>query len=186
MVTRSTSAKASVSGGRPAPTRPVWVRLPRYAYAGAVLNIAAWTSSWAQIGPWPYTFFALWLGFILVLDGVNLARAGTSPLVRSRGRFVAMFVISCPFWWTFELLNARVQNWHYVFDHPYSTLAYFLIASLNFSTVLPAVMEMAELLATFPRLRPRLAPPDVGPRATNRTAAWLLGVGVLMVVLPFQ
>ena len=185
MVTRSTSTKASISGERPVPTRPLWARLPRYAYAGAVLNIAAWTSSWARIGPWPYTFFALWLGFILVLDGVNLARAGTSPLVRSRGRFVAMFMISCPFWWTFELLNMPVQNWHYVFDHPYSTLAYFLIASLNFSTVLPAVMEMAELLVSFERLRPLLRPPDVGPRISNQWAAVWLVVGALAVLLPF-
>jgi hypothetical protein len=161
-------------------------RLPWYTYLGAALNLTAWMCSWAQIGPRRYTFFALWLGFILVLDGLNVARAGTSLLARSRGKFIALFLISCPFWWSFELLNVPVQNWHYILDQPYSGLAYFLIASLNFSTVLPAVMEMAELLATFPRLRPRLAPPDVGPRASNWTAARLLGVGVLMVVLPFQ
>jgi hypothetical protein len=165
--------------------RPLLLRLPAYAYVGGALNLAAWISSWGRIGPWPYTFFALWLGFILVLDGVNLAHSGTSPLARSRAGFVALFLCSSPFWWVFEGLNVPVQNWHYVLDRPYSTLAFFLIASLNFSTVLPAVMEMAELLASFTPLRPRLRPPDVGPRVSVPVAALLLALGVVSAVLPF-
>jgi hypothetical protein len=194
MVTRATSRDGALTGETQASyaagrvehvERPFWARIPRYAYMGAALNIAAWTSSWAQIGPSHYTFFAIWFGFILVLDGLNVARTGTSPLARSRRGFVAMFLISCPFWWTFELLNVPVQNWHYILDQPYSTLAYVLIASLNFSTVLPAVMEIAELLATVPRLRPRLRPPEVGPRVSYLAAAGWLVLGVVTVALPF-
>ncbi len=185
MSTRTPATDVGAARETRAPGTSFWARLPAYAYLGAALNVAVWTSSWARIGPWRYTFFALWLGFILVLDGVNLARAGTSPLARSRVGFAAMFLISCPFWWSFELLNVPVQNWHYTLDQPYSALAYFLMASLNFSTVLPAVMEMAELIASAPALRPRLRPPEVGPRLSNWAAAGWMGAGVVTVALPF-
>lgn len=161
-------------------------RVPAYAYVGAALNIFAWVSSWARLGFWwPYTFFALWFGFILVLDGMNVARTGSSPLSRSRAGFVGLFLCSVPFWWCFEFLNLPVQNWHYRLDQPYSGLAYFLIASLNFSTVLPAVMEIAELWASVPALRPRLSASATGPRLPVRWAIGMLALGVVCVALPF-
>ncbi len=166
--------------------RPFLSRIPLYAYLGALLNALAWVSSWARVGPWPYAFFPLWLGFILVLDGLNVARTGTSLLRRGRWRFVMLFVYSSPFWWIFEALNLPVANWHYRFDRPYSLLAYIVITSLDFSTVLPAVMEMAELLSSVPVLRPRLRPPDVGPRARVVPALTLMGVGLVMIWLPIQ
>lgn len=166
-------------------TRPFLSRVPLYAWGGAALNLAAWVSSWGRVGPWRYTFFALWFGFILVLDGLNVARSGTSPLRRGALAFAGLFLCSIPFWWVFEWLNTPVQNWHYVLDQPYSALVFFLIASLNFSTVLPAVMEIAELYASIPALRPRLTPPAPGPRVPTRWAAALLGIGLLSIALPF-
>jgi hypothetical protein len=160
-------------------------RLPVYTYLGALLNGVAWLSSWARIGPWPYTFFFLWLGFILVLDGLNVARAGTSPLRRGLGSFVLLFLYSSPFWWIFEGLNVPVQNWHYRLDRPYSALGYVAITSLDFSTVLPAVMEIAELLASFRPLRPRLSAPRVGRRAPLPAVLALVALGGLMIWLPF-
>jgi hypothetical protein len=160
-------------------------RLPAYAYAGAALNIAAWVSSWTRVGPWAYTFFALWFGFILVLDGLNVAVSGSSPLRRGKARFLLMFAVSSIFWWVFEGLNIPVQNWHYVFDQYYSPLAYFLIASLNFSTVLPAVMEMASLYTAIPALRPRLVSGNEAPQLRLRTIIILMAVGALMLALPF-
>ncbi len=166
-------------------SRPFLYRIPLYAYLGALLNGLAWLSSWARIGPWSHTFFALWLGFILVLDGLNVARTGTSPLRRGLGRFVLLFFYSSPFWWVFEGLNVPVQNWHYLLDHPYTPLAYTLLVSLDFSTVLPAVMEMAELLASFRPLRPSLQAPMRGRRLPVPVALALLGLGVVMLWLPF-
>lgn len=163
-----------------------FARVPGYAYAGAGLNIFAWVSSWARLGFWwPYTFFALWLGFILTLDGLNVARSGSSPLTRSRAGFVGLFLCSAPFWWTFELLNVPVQNWHYRLDHPYAPLTYFLISSLDFSTVLPAVMEIVELWVSVPKLRPRLPATAPGPRLPLGWTAVLLLLGVVSVALPF-
>ena len=164
-----------------------FTRVPTYAYAGAALNVFAWVSSWARLGFWwPYTFFALWLGFILTLDGLNVARSGSSPLRRSKAGFVGMFLCSVPFWWCFEFLNLPVQNWHYHLDQPYSPLAYFLVASINFSTVLPAVMEIVELWTSVPGLRPRLAAATAGPRLSAGWAAALLLLGAACVALPFM
>jgi hypothetical protein len=189
MVTRTTRelpAGAEPGALSPAP-RPAFLRrIPVYAYLGVLLNVLAWTSSWARIGPWPYTFFFLWLGFILLLDGLNLALTGTSPLRRGLGHFVMLFVYSAPFWWAFEGLNVPVQNWHYRLDHAYSTLAYVAITSLDFSTVLPAVMELFELFASVPALRPRLRPPELGPRLTVRSALGLFVLGLVLLWLPFR
>lgn len=163
--------------------RPGYLGIPLYGYLGAALNILAWISSWGRIGPWAYTFFPIWFGFILLLDGVNVARTGTSLLTRNPVRFALLFLCSVPFWWLFELLNVPVQNWHYRLDHHYSALGYNLICSIDFSTVLPAVLSLAELLASFRRLRPRLSPNVTGPRISTRGGLALIAVGMLMVLL---
>lgn len=189
--------------------RPFLLRIPRYGWVGAALTGVAWVMSWARIGEWngltlngqtyldahihlwAYTFFPIWLGFILVLDGVNVARSGSSPLTRSWRGFVLLFLLSIPFWWVFEVLNIPVQNWRYFFDHPINTGAlggwfeYHLISSLCFSTVLPAVMEIAEILASYSWLRPRLAPNDPGPRIKLPTTIILLVIGIAGLILPF-
>ena len=189
MVTKASSQDATAYKKASPRTEPFFsfiARLPLHFYLGLLLNLFAWTSAWNQLGFWwPYMFFPLWFGFILVLDGLNVARSGTSPLRRSLTRFAVMFVVSALLWWAFEGLNVPVQNWHYRMDHDYPPLQYIFWTTLDFSTVLPAVMEIAELLAGFALLRPRLAPLDVGPRLSNRAAALLIGIGVVALALPF-
>ena len=183
---RITQTTAERHNAPTTPERGFFARLPAYTWFGVALNLVAWASSWARLGFWwPYTFFPLWLGFILTLDGLNVAVSGTSPLKRSRARFVALFLFSSPFWWAFEGLNVPVQNWHYRFDHVYSPLSDFFWTSLDFSTVLPAVMELVELVAAIPALRPRLAPDEVGSRLPVGVAVTLVGAGVAMIWLAF-
>ncbi len=183
---RITQTTAERNNAPTTPERGFFARLPAYAWFGVALNLVAWASSWARLGFWwPYTFFPLWLGFILTLDGLNVAVHGTSPLKRSRARFVALFLFSSPFWWAFEGLNVPVQNWHYRFDHVYSPLGYFFWTSLDFSTVLPAVMELVELVAAIPALRPRLAADRIGPRLPMGLAIALVGMGAAMIWLAF-
>ena len=160
-------------------------RFPIYGWVGLALNLLAWSSSWLRVGPWNDTFFALWFGFILFLDALNYARKGHSPLTRSKIGFAILFAASMPLWWSFEFLNIPTQNWHYLMDQYYSPLAFFLVATLNFSTVLPAVMEIAEFLTSFPALRPRLGSDEVGPRLSVPSAIALFSLGILCLVLPF-
>jgi len=123
--------------------------LPRLLI-GAALNAVAWVSAWARVGPLAhYSFFPLWLGFILIVDALTEARSGTSLWRRNHCAFVALFIISAPFWWYFERLNRYVGNWHYLTPQHYGALAYVFWASLAFSTVIPAVLSVAELLGAF-------------------------------------
>ncbi len=123
--------------------------LPRLI-VGATINAVAWVNAWGRVGPLAhYSFFPLWLGFILIVDALTEARSGTSLWRRSHRGFVALFIASAPFWWYFERLNRYVGNWHYINYRPFSAAAYIFWASLAFSTVIPAVLGVAELLGTF-------------------------------------
>ena len=159
---------------------------PVYGFVALALNVTAWACSWLRIEPfYRYSFFPLWLGYILFIDALVVARHGKSLLTRARWRFVLLFVTSSIFWWAFEGLNVPVQNWHYILDQPYTPLAYFLIASLNFSTVLPAVMETAELLSTFKPLHPRLSPSESGPRLPLWVLLLVEALGIACFILPW-
>jgi hypothetical protein len=117
---------------------------------GVALNLISWVSAWARVGPLAhYSFFPLWLGFILALDAITEARSGTSLWRRGAAPYVLLFVISAPFWWYFERLNERVGNWHYLTDRAYSATENIFWSSLAFSTVIPAVFAVSELLRTF-------------------------------------
>lgn len=109
--------------------------------------LAAWAVSWSDWEPIRFhTFFPLWLGYILLVDGTTAIRCGTSLYERGRSTFAVLFLISAPAWWLFELLNIRLANWVYILPHDYSWLGYHAQATLAFSTVIPAVFCTAELV----------------------------------------
>jgi hypothetical protein len=161
-------------------------RFPSYGFAALLLCLAAWATSWLRIAPfYRYSFFPLWFGYILFIDALVMMRKGESLFSRTRWRFGQLFLISILFWWIFEALNIPVQNWHYKFDQPQSPLVYVLTSSLSFSTVLPAVMETAELLSTFKPLHPRLPPSDPGPRLAIWKLALIEIFGLICLILPW-
>ena len=113
-----------------------------------------WTIAWREIRPWSdYYFFPLWLGYILVVDVLVAVQTGTSPMERSGLRVAWLFLFSVPLWWVFEGFNEVVGNWNYQLPTRYTTLEYFLLASLAFSTVVPAVLTTTELVRSL-RLDP--------------------------------
>ena len=69
-------------------------------------------------------------------------------MINRFGFLLSLFPVSAVFWWFFEYLNRFVQNWFYtgVDLGPWS---YFWVATLPFSTVLPAVLSTREWLQTF-------------------------------------
>jgi hypothetical protein len=161
-------------------------RFPAYGVVALLVCLAAWASSWLHIDPfYRYSFFPLWFGYILFIDALVVMRKGNSILTRARWWYLLLFLTSSLFWWVFEGLNIPVQNWHYVLDQPYSPLAYFLFASLSFSTVLPAVMETAELLSTFKPLHPRLPASKPGPLLPLWVLALAEILGILCLILPW-
>ena len=153
----------------PAVAPPAARTVPRvgaapWLWVGLALVAVAWWASW--FGPDPlrhHAFFPLWFGYILAVDGLVRLRAGESLLSRSPARWALLFSFSIPLWWVFEWANRFLGNWRYLLPYPYHPLVYALLASLSFSTVMPAIFETASLVRTFrpfagPIRGPRLAP----------------------------
>lgn len=159
-------------------------RIPVQLWIGLASIAVAWPLNWLLSGPRTHLlFFPLWLGYCLTVDGLVLRRRGTSLLARNPRAFAGLFLVSAPVWWLFEALNLRTQNWIYDGRELFSDLTYFLLASLSFSTVIPAVFETAELAGTLgwlQRLRPGpVMRPTRGLRWGSLMAG-LLGLALLL------
>jgi len=119
-------------------------------FIGLVLILVFWPLNWLLPGlRTAYLFFPLWLGYALAVDGVVFKRTGTSLLWRSPGEFILLFFLSAPCWWLFEVINWRTQNWIYLGSGTFSEIEYWVLCTLSFSTVMPAVFETAELALSF-------------------------------------
>ncbi len=156
--------------------------LPPQIVLGLALLAVAWPIAWA--GPAPisrHTFFPLWLGYILTVDGVVLYRTGTSLLTRARWRFPLLFVVSAPLWWLFEGFNQRLNNWRYLMPEEYGPLAYTVLAALAFSTVVPAMFETADLYRSLPAFRRSRCWLRIAP--SNRGLVWITTGGLAMIGL---
>jgi hypothetical protein len=124
---------------------------PLHLALGVLLIAVAWPLAWAGAAPWStHTFFPLWLGYILAIDGITVLRAGTSLLTRDARRFALLFAFSIPLWWVFEGANQFLENWSYRLPHDYSLVESILLGSLRFSTVMPALFVTATLWRTLP------------------------------------
>ncbi len=140
-------------------------RWPRWGIAALLWTLAWWILAWTRQSwfAWgqSYTFFPLWLGWIVVVNAAIERRTGSCLMRREPRQWFTLFGASALFWWAFEWLNRFVQNWHYLGVEDVGAVEYALHASLCFSTVLPAVAAAQEWLTSWPRLERRLAH---GPR----------------------
>ncbi len=150
LVRRILRSQGNIKSPIPNQTFPWW------GWAGLLWLAVAWVLAWTRFdwfAPWQrHTFAPLWLGYIVIVNGLVFKRRGTCLLVDRPGYLAALFVVSAVFWWYFEYLNRFVQNWYYVGIGGFSSLEYVFFATLSFSTVLPAVISTKELLETLPRL----------------------------------
>jgi hypothetical protein len=129
-------------------------KFPIYGWLGIILIIVFWYLNWGLSGlRTDWAFFPLWLGFCLTVDAVVYIIKGTSLIKRNAKRYILLFVISVPVWWLFELFNSLTQNWFYDGKQYFSDLQFFILASISFSTVIPAVFEASELAGTFRWIR---------------------------------
>ena len=153
--------------------------MPARGWLGLILVAVCWPLNWILPGVrTSYLFFLLWLGYILVVDALARRRAGSSLWTRSRKNFVLLFVLSAPVWWLFELINLRTANWEYLGRELFTPLHFNLLATISFSTVIPAVLETADLMRSFGWVK-RFAS---GPRipATRVVFVGLLITGLAM------
>ena len=149
------------------PRKPA--QFPAWGTLGLVLTALAWICAWGRftwLGPLRrHMFPPLWMGYILVMDGLVYRRQGFSRLSRAPLKFAALFPASALSWWYFEYLNRFMRNWWYRGIEEFGPWHYVIYSTLCFSTVLPAIFETRDWLLTFPafnrrfRKGPRLHPP---------------------------
>ena len=145
----------ALGGARPARATTRVHSFPWWAWLGAGMIVPGWLLAWSDVvpGEWRrHTFTPLWLGYLLVMNGLAARRSGRSLLTDRTGWFLALFPASAAFWWIFEYLNQFVDNWYYTGVDAAGAWDYFVQATLPFASVLPAVASTWAWLRTFPRL----------------------------------
>jgi hypothetical protein len=133
------------------------VPFPWWGYLGMLFGGAFWLLAWTRF-TWfnlfqPFTFTPLWVSYIISMNALTFRRQGHCLLLDHPLTLLGLFPVSAAFWWIFEYLNRFVGNWVYT-GVEFGPLEYFLLASLSFSTVLPAFASTREWVASFPALEP--------------------------------
>ena len=128
-------------------------RFPFWGWVGLTLGAVSWVLAWSRFEwfeplQW-HTFIPLWLGYILVMNGLSYRRKGTCLMAGKIRAFLCLFPLSAMFWWYFEYTNRFVQNWYYLGVDDFSPLEYMFFSTISFSAVLPAVMSTLEWLTSF-------------------------------------
>jgi len=158
--------------------------IPRQLGIGLALIAISWPLNWLLPGLRTHLlFFPLWLGFSLTVDGLVFLRKRTSLLKRNWRAYVGLFAVSAPAWWLFELINARTQNWEYVGKESFTGLEYAVLASLSFSTVMPAVFGAAELVSTWGWLKNLHRGMVIKASRAVTVAAFIGGLAMLALML---
>lgn len=172
MTDRSTSVRSVLAG------------FALHGWIGSGLIAIFWPLNWLLSGPRTHWgFFPLWLGYCLTVDALVLRRRGTSLLARGWRKYAGLFLISAPAWWLFEVINWRVQNWHYMGRELFTDLEYGLLSSFSFSTVIPAVFGSAELMASFDFVKRLGRGPVIRPNRPTTLAVFGLGLAMLALLL---
>ena len=153
-------------------------------WVGVLLLAVCWPLNWTLPGNrTAYLFFPLWLGYILVVDALVSHRTGTSLWVRSRREFILLFGASVPAWWLFEAINRRTANWEYLGSSAFTDLEYYLLCTISFATVMPAVFETAELARSFRWMERLHAGPRLQPTPSVNLGMFLVGAAMLALTL---
>ncbi|OGG44874.1 hypothetical protein A2673_03250 [Candidatus Kaiserbacteria bacterium RIFCSPHIGHO2_01_FULL_50_13] len=156
---------------------------------GSLLTAASWWLAWSQTSALSlYYFPPLWIGFILIVNGLSEFLFGDSLIRRMGWRFAILFIVSIPLWWFFEWLNMIVLNWFYIIPLTWTPTTILVMKTISFATVIPAVCSVAFLLATLFRRKKWFAfMPHVAPLQMAGSLALLATAGIyLMTLFPHE
>lgn len=155
-----------------------------HGWLGIFLMVLFWYLNWNLEGlRTHWGFFPLWLGFVLTIDALTLYRKGSSLFSRNKKMYLLLFLLSAPAWWLFELFNSVTNNWHYDGKEFFSDFEYALLATLSFSTVMPAVFGAAEFAGTFKWIENLKPGPAVKPDKNNILLFAVTGLIFLFLLL---
>ncbi|NQU03963.1 MAG: hypothetical protein HQ589_07435 [Syntrophaceae bacterium] len=160
------------------------MRLPFHGWLGIALAVIFWSLNWSLSGlRTQWGFFPMWLGYCLTVDAIVCIRKGSSLLTRNPVAYVCLFIISIPSWWLFEFINGYTQNWHYEGRQSFTDLQYFLLSSLSFSTVMPAVFGTSELISTLKWVNTVKSGPKIKPRPVLILTIFVAGLLMFYLLL---
>ena len=157
-----------------------------HGWIGILFILIFWYLNWNLEGlRTQILFFPLWFGYILTIDAIVFYRKNTSLLTRSKKNFALLFLISAPAWWIFELMNWQTQNWFYEGKQFFTDVEYAILATISFSTVMPAVFETTELVGTFKRINNFKKHKIFTPSKSTINKFLLTGIIMLALVIIF-
>jgi hypothetical protein len=114
--------------------------LPLVVLAGATAGLVL------LVEPFPSWYFQFaWWSYVFAVDALNRRLSGRSLLRDDPRRFLRLAAWSVAWWTLFEAINLRLGNWYYVMDDP-DRLTRWTGGVLAFATVLPGVLETAQLI----------------------------------------
>jgi hypothetical protein len=158
-----------------------------HGWIGLGLVAVFWAVNWLLPGVRTmWAFFPMWLGYALVVDALALRSNGTSLLARNRKAYAGLFLLSIPGWWLFEALNLRVQNWNYLGTASLTPLQFFIMASINFSIVVPAIFGASEWFSGMNFIQRMGKGPILRPDRRTTWTFFILGIltQVLLLLWP--
>lgn len=152
-----------------------------YGWLGLLsFGLAVWGSlaGWEWIRVWFYQI--AWWSYILLADALVQHKAGNSLLVNRKATFWVLCLVSSAFWFGWEMVNLRLNNWYYQGLPPQIWLRW-PGTFLAYATVLPGIFETYEILTIY-GLRWGA---NIHPIKT--TTVWykrFFAVGILFLILP--
>ncbi|HXY19634.1 MAG TPA: DUF4332 domain-containing protein [Gemmatimonadales bacterium] len=127
-----------------------------------------------------WLYHAAWYPTIVAMAAVIARREGRDPLTANPLHALSLFAWSAVFWFFFELLNWRLEDWYYV-NVPDARWARWVGISLAFATVLPAIFLAARALESWGVIRSvRVAAMRVTAPGLRLTSL----AGIVFLVLP--
>ena len=122
----------------------------KYGVIGIILIIFVEINFFLKIQPFALWYFPLvWFGYIMVIDALVYKLRKNSLLVNRPGEFLGLLISSAIFWWIFEFINLKLENWNYNNVSGILALNNVIKKTICFSTVLPAFFETVELIRSF-------------------------------------
>jgi hypothetical protein len=122
---------------------------PLYGYVGLGIILAGEALLFRRVEPVATYFTPLaWTGYLLAVDAAVFSLRGRSRLVSAPRQFVSAALWSIPLWLIFEAYNLHLQNWTYV-GMPAAFWQRALGSLWAFATIIPALLESADLLAAL-------------------------------------
>ncbi len=157
-------------------------RLPPYAWLGLAILIGAELAILGGVG-WVATWFTpiQWTGYILVADGIVRLLVGDSWLTSQRREFPLLAILSVGIWLVFEAYNFHLRNWYYD-GLPRSLWLRNFGYLWSFATILPGIVETADLVGAVVARRRPTSGWEVAPHPAPLGPTWV--VGLVMVLAP--